>query len=141
MTIADIVAFLGGPFGRPIASDMDLATEVTRGLPRAALHRVVQQLRSDALTTRAIYALVGARAASRRSTGRLSSEVSARLARLARMAVRAGEALGSPDKACRWLAKPSRALDGQRPLDLLASDAGTRAVEDALGRMEHGVTA
>ena len=47
--------------------------------------------------------------------------------------------LGDPEKAGRWLSQPNRALDGQRPLTLLDSDAGALAVERVLGRIEHGV--
>ena len=60
-------------------------------------------------------------------------------ARLARLLVRAEEALGDPLKARRWLSKPSRALGGQRPLSLLDSDTGALSVERILGRIEHGV--
>jgi uncharacterized protein (DUF2384 family) len=37
------------------------------------------------------------------------------------------------------LRKPNRALKGNRPIDLLESDLGSRMVERALGRIEHGV--
>ncbi len=47
----------------------------------------------------------------------------------------------SPTVSHGWLGKANRSLDGQRPLDLLASDAGTRLVENVLGRIEHGVFA
>ncbi len=52
---------------------------------------------------------------------------------------RAVQALGSAEKVQRWLQKPSRALGGERPIDLLASEDGTRRVEQALGQLEHGV--
>jgi putative toxin-antitoxin system antitoxin component (TIGR02293 family) len=45
----------------------------------------------------------------------------------------------SPEVAARWLRRPNRALGGERPLDLLTSDAGARVVEQVLGRIEHGV--
>ncbi len=52
---------------------------------------------------------------------------------------RAIDALGSAEKADRWMRKPDRALAGQRPIDLLGSEEGTRVVDDALGRLRHGV--
>jgi putative toxin-antitoxin system antitoxin component (TIGR02293 family) len=61
------------------------------------------------------------------------------LARLARLLVRAEEALGDREKAHRWLSTPNRALGGRRPLTLLDNDAGALAVERVLGRIEHGV--
>jgi len=69
----------------------------------------------------------------------LSRDESDRLAPRARVAVLDGEALSSIERGDRWLGKANRALDGQRPLDLLATDAGTRLVEDVLGHVEHGV--
>jgi putative toxin-antitoxin system antitoxin component (TIGR02293 family) len=75
----------------------------------------------------------------RAARGRLSSDESDRLARLARILAQAVLAFGSQDKARRWLVKPNRALSGRTPLGLLDSDAGTLAVERVLGRIEHGV--
>ena len=69
------------------------------------------------------------------------SEKPDRVARVTRVTTRAEEALGDASKARRWLRKPNRALQGQRPLDLLDSDAGARVVEQALGRIEHGLGA
>ena len=47
--------------------------------------------------------------------------------------------LGSRELAEHWLAQPALALDGQRPLDLLATAPGVEAVKDLLTRMEFGV--
>ena len=68
----------------------------------------------------------------------LSSE---RLARVVRVVATAQEAIGDDAKAGRWLRKPNRALQGRRPLDLLASDVGARLVERELGHIEHGLGA
>lgn len=144
MTTSDTVAFLGGPeiFGRAIESELDLAAEVSRGFPSAALECVVARLHCDAIPRASIYAVVGATRTlqrKRQDSSMLSREQSDRLARLARVAVRAAEALGSTDAARRWLGKSNRGVNGERPLDLLSSDPGTRLVEDVLGRLEHGV--
>lgn len=64
-----------------------------------------------------------------------------RLTRVARVMARAEEALGDAEKARRWLRKPNRALQGRVPLDLARSEAGARTVEQALGRIEHGLGA
>jgi putative toxin-antitoxin system antitoxin component (TIGR02293 family) len=52
---------------------------------------------------------------------------------------RAIEVLGTREKALRWLKTPVRALDDQTPLSLLGNPDGVVRVEDALGRIEHGV--
>lgn len=77
----------------------------------------------------------------KRSGGQLSSAQSDRLARVDRVVASAEEAIGDGARAARWLRKPSRALQGRRPLDLLASDVGARLVEQELGRIEHGLGA
>lgn len=59
--------------------------------------------------------------------------------KLRRIAARAEEALGSAEKAQRWLDAPNRALSGRRPVDLTATEADLRRVERVLGRIEHGV--
>jgi len=47
--------------------------------------------------------------------------------------------LGTRELAEHWLTHSALALDGQRPLDLLATAPGVEAVKDLLARMEFGV--
>ena len=58
---------------------------------------------------------------------------------LVRVVARAVEVLGSSEKALRWMNAPVRSLGDQTPMSLLASPEGMTQVEDALGRIEHGV--
>lgn len=69
----------------------------------------------------------------------LSPEQSDRLSRVLRIYSRAEEAIGDVSRAHRWLHRANRSLEGNRPIDLLGTDAGSRAVEKVLGRIEHGV--
>lgn len=46
---------------------------------------------------------------------------------------------GERERAQRWLRKPSRALNGVVPLQLLASETGGRLVQEELHRIEYGV--
>lgn len=144
MTAAAVAERLGGHriLRRVVASELDLAAAVRDGLPAAALEHVLAELAGSDVTQAEVYGVVGnARTLQRRRTARqaLSREESDRLARLARLVGRAEEALGDRAKALRWLARPNRALEGERPLTLLDSDAGALAVERVLGRIEHGV--
>ena len=112
------------------------------GLPSTALDFVLADLVKWIGSQAEVYRVVGsARTLQRKRTEStaLSADESDRLARLARLLVRAEEALGDADRARRWLSQPNRALGGQRPLTLLDSDAGSSAVERVLGRIEHGV--
>lgn len=67
----------------------------------------------------------------------LSAHESDRVLRIARVAERAEKVFGDADKARRWLST-THSLLGARPLALLATDAGARAVEDELIRIDFG---
>jgi putative toxin-antitoxin system antitoxin component (TIGR02293 family) len=69
----------------------------------------------------------------------LTPEISGRLWKLAEIIGRAEEALGSRAAADAWLHAPAMALDGRRPVDLLASPTGVEAVEDLLTRLRYDV--
>jgi putative toxin-antitoxin system antitoxin component (TIGR02293 family) len=84
---------------------------------------------------------VSKRTLERRATATLSPEQSDRLARLRRVYDFAADMIGDRDRARMWLGTPSRALDGNVPLDLLDTDAGTRLVEDTLLRISDGAFA
>jgi putative toxin-antitoxin system antitoxin component (TIGR02293 family) len=77
--------------------------------------------------------------ARRRKEKRLDAFESERFLRLVRTAAKAEEVLGSLDKAKRWLSISNRALGGEVPISLLDTDIGAQAVDDVLGRIEHGV--
>jgi putative toxin-antitoxin system antitoxin component (TIGR02293 family) len=77
----------------------------------------------------------------RKSDALLSQEESEKLVRFARVAARAAQVLGDGDAALDWLRTPNRALERQRPLDLLDTEIGAASVLDTLGRIEHGVFA
>lgn len=79
--------------------------------------------------------------AHRRGLGRLSPEQSDRLMRLLRIIAQARTTFGAPDKAARWLRRPTRALGGDAPLDLLDTDLGTQRVARVLGWIDHGIAA
>ena len=78
----------------------------------------------------------------RQASGRLTSEESDRLYRVARvfdLAVALFE--GDADGARAWMESSQPALGGEVPLDLVATDAGARAVERLILQLEHGVFA
>jgi putative toxin-antitoxin system antitoxin component (TIGR02293 family) len=91
-----------------------------------------------------IFALVvPKRTLARRKAARepLTIEETDKALRLARIAVQAERVFGEAGKAQRWLRKPKRELRGETPLAYLASEAGARAVEEMLFRIEHGIFA
>jgi putative toxin-antitoxin system antitoxin component (TIGR02293 family) len=48
---------------------------------------------------------------------------------------------GSPHKAMDWLSRPTRALNGKTPMELLDTTSGLQRVEDLLTRIDHGLGA
>jgi putative toxin-antitoxin system antitoxin component (TIGR02293 family) len=52
---------------------------------------------------------------------------------------KATEVMGSQRHAEEWLSEPATGLNGQKPIDLLATAAGTDLVETFLGQIEYGV--
>lgn len=67
----------------------------------------------------------------------LTGAESDRLLRIARVAAEAERVFGDEAKSSQWLNTFSVML-GAKPLELLATDAGSRAVEDELVRIEYG---
>ena len=91
--------------------------------------------------TEEILSLVGLpprTAARRKQEAVLKADEADRLFRIARVLEDASRVFDSEDKAARWLTLPHPLLWQQRPLDLLDSDAGAKAVTDELTRIEHG---
>jgi putative toxin-antitoxin system antitoxin component (TIGR02293 family) len=59
----------------------------------------------------------------------LATEECQRIARLSRILMLAKETFEDSDKADRWLRTPKLALEGDRPLDRLHTDAEAQSVE------------
>lgn len=132
---------LGGPrvLHVPSAGLPELGETVRDGLPYAALESVMARLGLTREQVAEALHLPERTLARRKKERRLHPDESDRLFRLARIAAQAAEVLGSEEKAAAWLQRPNRALGGRVPLELLDTDAGSRQVEDVLGRIEHGV--
>ena len=139
MTALDVI---GGTavIGMDAASGLDVVRLVRRGLPVGAVQFILD---SGRMTLAELDRLVLPRKtlANRRKTGTLTPEQSDRLVRLARVLAAAEETFGRQEKAAAWLRRPTTALAGERPLDLLDTDEGAREVETVLGRIAHGIAA
>jgi len=137
---ASIVALLGGKgvLHRRITEPRELQEALRQGLPHRSFE--VLLVKADLHQTTVARVLGFApRTLSRRRQKTFTPTESDRLYRLARIFALATEALGSDEKAKRWLTKENRALGGNTPLSLLDTEIGARQVEAVLGRIEHGV--
>ena len=78
----------------------------------------------------------------RKVQGRLDPDESDRLLRVARVFAMALELFEGDARAAHdWFQTPARALGGEEPIRLAATDLGAREVEALIERLEHGVLA
>jgi putative toxin-antitoxin system antitoxin component (TIGR02293 family) len=68
----------------------------------------------------------------------LTIDESDRAVRLARVVAQADAVFGNQEKAMNWLRHPLNRFEGKAPIALLASDAGSRLVEEALVQIDEG---
>ena len=71
----------------------------------------------------------------------LTREETDRALRLARIAAEANRVFGNRRKAFGWLRAPNKVFSGQAPVALLRTELGAVLVEEALGRIDHGMFA
>src|SRR3546814_20201970 len=69
----------------------------------------------------------------------LSKEQSGRAWKFAEIVAKATRVFGSQDKAEDWMEEPAIGLNGNAPIDLLSTTAGTELVENFLDQIEYGV--
>lgn len=140
--IRDVATLLGGRKVLKVSvSNPDQMRRLVRsGLPYKSFWFVVRLLHlDDEKEVAAITGMAPRTLARRRVSRTLRPDESDRLYRLARVAARAVDVLGSNEKAERWLKKPNPALGHEVPLRILDTDVGARQVEAILGRIEQGV--
>jgi putative toxin-antitoxin system antitoxin component (TIGR02293 family) len=137
------VEVLGGrrALGQTIHSQLEMAELVVKGLPRKAARAVQQRLEMSEREL-ALSLGVNPKTLQRQAKSeiqRLNRAQGDRLYRLARIVAFAENVFEDRDRAHFWLREPQRGLGNRVPLALLQSEAGTREVEDLLGRIEFGV--
>ena len=141
--IPSIDALLGGKKVLPAKqrSAMDWIAVVRQGLSSAAIDAMAKTLRVTQSELATALCIPECALARRKKEGRLNSEESAKLVRLAHVVGRAVETFEDLDAALDWLKAPNAALSGTTPLSMLDTDIGAQSVTDTLGRIAHGVVA
>jgi putative toxin-antitoxin system antitoxin component (TIGR02293 family) len=125
--------------GQSTPSSVEVRERIKRGLPYSSLESVSERLHLSVPEAANVLHMPSRTLARRKQAGRLAADESDRLYRLAHVVAFASNVLGSDQKAASWLRRPNRALENERPIDLLDTDVGARQVEDILGRIAHGV--
>lgn len=122
---------------QPEASQIEA---IERGLPNTALRDIIRALPLPAHVI--LNALkIPVRTATLRVNGRkrFTPTESERLFRLVRVRALARDVFSTDKGVAEWLTEPDGSLRGRAPLAMLATDLGTRKVENLLRAMAHGV--
>jgi putative toxin-antitoxin system antitoxin component (TIGR02293 family) len=123
-----------------LRTDQDLVKLVEQRLSS----RAIDAFRESGLTDEEIYSLIVPRRTLTHRRARreaLSRDESDRVVRVARVIALCQEVFGDPERAWRWLRDAKRQFQGRTPLNLLASEAGARLVEELLYRIDEGMAA
>jgi putative toxin-antitoxin system antitoxin component (TIGR02293 family) len=134
-------ALMSGKLGvSKIRSGEDIASLVEKRLPATAVKALVRGGLSDA----EVYRLVVPRRTLAHRIAKhqlLSKEESDKAVRVARITAMAEQVFGEPERAWRWLRKPKPRFDGKTPVEMLATEAGARLVEETIVQIDHGMFA
>jgi putative toxin-antitoxin system antitoxin component (TIGR02293 family) len=140
-TLETMIALMGGLaiLRERVRRDADLEHVVAAGLPAEVVRHLAESTGASLKQLQEI-SLIDRSTFSRRikQHARLKVDESDRIARVARVAALAVEALGR-DEGLQWLREPNVALGNRMPIVMLGTDAGARQVEQIIGRIEHGV--
>ena len=131
----------GGKLGVPnVRSGDDLAVLVEKRLSPAAIKSLVR----GGLADTEVYQLIVPRRTLAHRIAKhqpLSKDESDKAVRVARITAMAEQVFGEQERAWRWLRKPKPRFDGKSPVEMLATEAGGRLVEEMIVQIDHGVFA
>lgn len=146
-SLKKVAELLGGRrvLSRPINSTLEAHELLLKGLPTSALDHLMKKMVvihwTDSLEKAVGMSLRTYQRRKDAPTQSLSQDQSSRTWKFAEILSRATDVFGSQAKAEQWLEEPAIGLDRHRPIDLLATPAGVKLVEDYLTRLEYGVYA
>ena len=125
---------------RAARSDRELASLVERRLPAESVRSLVRSGLSD---EEAYQLIVPRRTLAHRFARQqpLSLEESDKALRVARTIAFAEQVFGDAERSWRWLRKPKAQFDGKPPIEMLATEAGARLVEELIAQIDDGLAA
>ncbi len=140
--VEEVARKLGGEsiLGTNVRTQADLALAVRNRLPLSTLAGLAQAGLSD----REIETFVIPQRTRRHRAAKnqpLTVDESDRAVRLLRIQTLAEEAFEGKEKAHLWLRRPLTELDGEAPLVVAQTEAGTRVIETILGKIAWGAAA
>jgi putative toxin-antitoxin system antitoxin component (TIGR02293 family) len=129
----------GASAGLDFKSTKQLITKLKQGFPVDSFETLRSQMQLSASVLASVTNIAQRTLTRRKKSGRLNTDESERLFRIAALFDRGVEVLGDRETAQSWFKGPKKALGGQTPLEFADTEPGAREVEALLGRLEHGV--
>lgn len=144
----DVASLFGGEtaLNHDVSSPIAVHDLILAGIPAPALEQIVTRSPAIAGDSDAFEKAFGMseRTYQRHKADRtkvLSPEQSSRTWNFARLLAKAAAVLGSQADGEAWMLQPALGLEGRRPIDLLATAAGSDLVREYLERLDYGVYA
>lgn len=126
--------------GFRVSNNLKLIDKIEKGLPYVSFVRLGKNIGIPLDALRSAVGIAPRTFTRRKDEKRFSCEESDRIVSLSRLFAQTIELFEGDVKAAQnWLKNPNHALAGRTPLDIAATETGTREVEDLIGRLEHGV--
>lgn len=126
--------------GIKTVDNLKLAKKVEAGFSFDALERVGKTTGLSLDVLRVAVRITPRTLTRRRKEKKLSPEESDRLVSVSRLLAQIFELFeGNTEAGLRWFQSPNRALAGQSPIEIAATETGAREVESLIGRLEHGI--
>lgn len=140
----DAISTSGSPVVKLLGIKSGNTVHLVRAIERGFSFDTLEKVRRETglpLERLAISIGVSPRTLSRRKKERrLTATESDRLVSVSRLLTQAVELFeGDKEKASHWFVQSNRGLGGLTPLEMAATETGTREVENLIGRLEHGV--
>lgn len=127
----------------PIDDDIRMAEKVQAGISSDVIGLLNEALGLGSIAKTAALFNMSAKTAERRVLSRalLKPAEAERVIRIVRIMSRAESVFENKENAKTWMFRPLALLGDKTPLQMCQTEPGARAVEQALGRIEHGVFA
>lgn len=126
--------------GLKVIDSLSLSRQVESGLKFNAFERLSKATGLSMDKLRPALRITPRTMSRRRIEKRLSPQESDRLISISRLLALAFELFeGNEVMAVKWFTSPKRLFGGLTPLEMSATEVGSREVENLIGRLEHGV--
>lgn len=129
----------GASIGIKPQNSSKLRAKVKKGFSISAFRRLRKKLGISEKDLAILLNIPVSTLSCRKSQGKLNSDESDKLLRIARIYDQALEVFGDPELSRKWLQEPAFALGDIPPLQYADTEIGAQEVMDLLGRIQHGV--